>query len=114
MTKKSNKKDIESICKKFAEADKMLAQANKDLKYLNDFTRRFEKLTENIETLVTFYTSDDWLDGRNELFDKLPDEVYHSAGEDSIWDAIQEFYCVRIKILKQITDTLHKEIERRC
>lgn len=88
--------------------DLRLVQAEKDLKELAKFEKKFKETEQNIKVLQDFYQSDDWMEGREKLplLTKEDDEYFYSSSEDGIWNTMQDFYQEKIKMLKLITKSL--------
>lgn len=104
---KNSKKSVEELRATFSQADKLLETARKDLDFVKDFISRLAEIDKNLSRLMAFYQDQSWIDGREELFRLLPDENFESAGEDSIWDVSQQFYFLKIKLMKQLTDDFY-------
>lgn len=104
---KNSKKSVEELRATFSQADKLLETARKDLDFVKDFISRLAEIDKNLNRLMVFYQDQSWVEGREELFRLLPDENFESAGEDSIWDVSQQFYFLKIKLMKQLADDFH-------
>lgn len=103
--------EFKALQKSFSEADEQLEIAERDLKFLAEFQGYFEAIEANINRLEEFYYKDNWVDKRERLQKYDPKENFHSTGQDAIWNMSQEFYLRRIKILKQLTDSIHERLE---
>ncbi len=100
-------KNIDEIKTTFQEMDVRLAQVEKDVKEVAKFGNRLKEISKNMKVLQDFYQSEDWLKDRTTLHDNLEgEEYYYSASEDSIWNATQDFYLEKIKLLKQLVKEL--------
>lgn len=100
-------KKIEDIKKAFGEMDERLVQAEKELKEVVKFRKRLKEISKNMDTLQDFYQSEEWLTDRETLHEHLDEnEYYHSAGEDPIWNVVQDFYLEKIKLLQEVAKEL--------
>lgn len=108
-------KDKTSVTKKelvqaFTLADKKLETAQRDLDYLKTFIARFPEIIDNFSRIEEFYHSEIWMQGHESLSRLSADRHFASAGEDSIWDASQQFYFYKLKLLKLLSDDLNKMV----
>lgn len=101
------KNSIDELRTAFSEADKLLETARQDLDFVKGFIARLAEIDANLGRLMAFYQDQKWIDGREELFKLLPDENFESAGEDSIWDVSQQFYFLKIKLMKLLADDFY-------
>src|SRR5699024_3592076 len=104
-------KKLKALRNYFAEADERMEIAERDLKFLAEFQDYFDAIEDNLSQLEGFYYEGDWAEKREVLQNSDPKENFKSTGEDAIWQISQEFYLRRIKILKQLTDSIHKRLE---
>lgn len=101
-------KDLENIKKEFAEADKRMIQAEKDLKTLEAFREEYKRIMKNMNELSNFYFRRDWLEKRTKL-EEADMAEYGAASEDGIWNLHAEFHSQRILMLKLISDDIYNE-----
>lgn len=103
--KKNTPKTLDQLRLTFAEADKKLHQASKDLKEVKQFLKKYKAIQKNIKELENYYHSN-WLEDRTYFYQNIKNESYLSCSEDAIWNTSQEFYQQKIKLLKKIIKTL--------
>lgn len=99
-------KDIEEVKKAFVEADRQLLQAEKDLIYLDECMRRFEKIKDNFAALDNFYFGENWLKYRDILQKNNQDEAFRATGEDEIWNVYTDYKAKKVQLLKLLIDDL--------
>ena len=103
--RKSNKtqKELETI---FTEMDERVNHAENDLEAFRKFIREFKAMDANLKKLTDYYTSGEWL-ADSEKLDGFKSAGYHySAGQDPIWNAMDEFHREKIKLLKLLSRNL--------
>ena len=104
------KKKNDALLEKFATMDRHLHAAKEDLKTMKAFIKTFEDAKQNLNLLQDAYMKGDWMNDRETLFEKFPNEVFESAGEDAVWDTLQEFYYLKIKLMKIFADEVYRAI----
>lgn len=100
----------ESLYQSFTEMEKRLQTAKNDLSEVKTFIRRLSEIQKNIQAMEDFIQTDEWMEGHVNWDKYFPDECLESAGEDGIWDAMQEFYYLKIKLMKILSDDLFSTI----
>lgn len=95
-------KNLEAIKTKALLMDLKLAQAEKDLAYLEEFLSRFKSIRDNMRDLENYYFYDGtWLEERELLEEKCPDFNAGVFSEDGIYNAhVAQYDCVK-QILKE-------------
>lgn len=100
--------DIEEIKKEFAEADKRMFQAEKDLKALESFREEYLRIMENMRELADLYFHRDWLQ-KKYFLEEAGEAEYGAASEDGIWNLHAEFQSQKINMLKVVSDDIYKD-----
>lgn len=109
--KTENKKIInnesESREKFLDKMEEVLESLEADIEHLDKFSKKLKSLEKNIATLSEYYGSDQWLeDYNNTASEKIKNGKYKVTNQDSIFNALQDVYEAKKKILKQIVITL--------
>lgn len=92
----------------FAETDQQVLDAQKSIKYVEGFVDNFQKIRELIESLEEFYFSGDWQEGRDKLEEAGLEHDFLSTGQDEIWNVHVAFHSLKLKLLKEVTESLTK------
>lgn len=98
--------DIEAIKQTFLKMDERARQAEQDLKKLHDFSKTLANVEANIQVLQNFYLSEAWLKNREAVYKDNENTSFYTAGEDPIWNIIQDFNLAKIELLKQLANSL--------
>ncbi|MBV7387991.1 DUF4298 domain-containing protein [Pasteurellaceae bacterium TAE3-ERU1] len=97
-------KSLDDICAEFAQMDRRLAQAQRDLAALAEFEKRWQAAQRNIRALEAFYFDGTWLADIEKL--DAAGKHYASASEDGIWNISTEFHQLKIAWLKRLAKSL--------
>jgi len=101
-------KNVEKLEELFAETDQKLLEAQKAIQYLDNFVNSFQKIRVLLEDLEEFYFSGEWLEGRSKLEELGLDDDFLSTGEDEIWDVHVAYHSLKLRLLKEVSDSLTK------
>lgn len=108
-----NQKSLAQLRQTFAEMDARARQAEQDLEQMKQFIARFEAIEENRQALEAYYLGE-WMDDVD-AYEALrasasetqePEEHFYCTGQDAIWNAAQDLYAERIKLLKLLAASL--------
>lgn len=100
--------DLEQIKKEFAEADKRMEQAEKDLKALESFREEYKRIMENMRELTDLYFHRNWLE-KKYFLEEAGQAEYGAASEDGIWNLHAEFHSQKINMLKLVSDDIYND-----
>lgn len=81
-----------------AQMEERLLQAEADAKFLRDVNKRLKKIDKNADELIA-YSYSEWLDDYNDF---SSDTHYRILEQDPLFNAIQDIYEEKIRLLKQI------------
>lgn len=99
-------KNLDTICQTLAQMDERTRQAERDLETFHAFIEKFTQIETNLAVLTQYYHSQDWLDDTEYLAREAPELHFYSAGQDPIWNVAQSIYQAKIKLLKQLAQSL--------
>ncbi|MDO5666564.1 MAG: DUF4298 domain-containing protein [Alcaligenaceae bacterium] len=108
-----NQKSLEQLRRIFSEMDVRTRQAEQDLEQMQQLITRFEAIEENRKALENYYLGE-WMDDVDAYevlriidADKQdPEEHFYCTSQDAIWNAAQDLYAERIKLLKLLAESL--------
>lgn len=104
---KKTKKSMEEISRILTVMDEKTVQAEKDLLEIQNFLQRFEEIENNVNALIAYYHSPEWMEDTERFHaQNSDDEYHHSASEDAIWNATQGIYVEKIKLLKRLANSI--------
>ena len=95
-------KNLDEIRQRLSEMDERTHQAEKDVQEMVQFLQRFQEMDANIKALEAYYHSS-WMEDVDVLYaQEDTDEHFYSASQDAIWNATQDMYVEKIKLLKAL------------
>ena len=114
--KNAENKSAEQLRELFAAMDVRTHQAEQDVLELTRFIQRFQEIDRNIKALEAYY-HDSWLEDVEAWehlqakavpisSDELANEHFYCTGQDAIWNAAQDFYAQKIKLLKILANSI--------
>ncbi len=98
-------KKLEQIKSNCQAIDKILLQAEKDFKEIQQISERLKTFSEKMEQLENFYFNDDWQKNR-ELLEQHNQDNFYCTSEDGIWNLSVAYREERIKLIKQLVQEL--------
>lgn len=101
---KSNK-TIDEIREELKSTDQQLVLLEEGLKRMEHFIQNFEKMQSISNNILKYYHSD-WDKDVTTFHNETELEHFESSNQDSIWNTTQEFYRLKIELLKKITQSL--------
>ncbi len=98
-------KNLEQIKNNCQAIDKILLQAEKDFKEIQQISERLKTFSEQMKKLEDFYFNDDWQKNR-ELLEQHNQDDFYCTSEDGIWNLSVAYREERIKLIKQLVQEL--------
>lgn len=102
---KSSEKTIEEIRLKFQEMDGLLHRLEAGLSEIEQFSKSFD-IIDQIDKEIQRYYRSDWDSDVTKFHEHTDREHYNCSNQDSIWNATQELYDKKIKLLKKIMTSI--------
>lgn len=114
--KNAESKSAEQLRELFAAMDVRTYQAEQDVLELTQFIQRLQEIDQNIKALEAYY-HDSWLEDIEaweqiqanstlKSADELADEYFYCTNQDAIWNAAQDIYVQKIKLLKILANSI--------
>lgn len=100
-----SRRTLDEIRSKFVETDQKLITLEQDLKRFGQFIEEFEKMDKLSKEIEQYYHTD-WDDDVRRFHQETQSEHFETANQDSIWNATQDLYRLKIELLKKITNSL--------
>lgn len=102
----SKAKNLDEIRQRLSEMDKRTHRAEKDVQEMVQFLQRFQEMDANIKALEAYYHAS-WMEDVDTLYaQEDSDEHFYSASQDAIWNATQDMYVEKIKLLKSMMNSI--------
>ncbi|PID94178.1 MAG: nucleoside-diphosphate sugar epimerase [Bacteroidetes bacterium] len=102
---KDKMKSIEEIKASCKEIDKVLFEAEKEFKEIEEINQRLKEFSEKMAIIENFYFNGDWQKDREEL-EKENEDNFYCMSEDGIWNLSVAYQQERLKIVKQLVAEL--------
>ncbi|MDO5680632.1 MAG: DUF4298 domain-containing protein [Pelistega sp.] len=102
----SKAKNLDEIRQRLSEMDERTHRAEKDVQEMVQFLQRFQEMDANIKALEAYYHAS-WMEDVDTLYaQEDSDEHFYSASQDAIWNATQDMYVEKIKLLKAMMNSI--------
>lgn len=98
-------KTIDEIRLKFKEVDELLDEFEIGLKKIEQFSDSLNRIDEIRQEILQYYHGD-WDADVIKFHNETHFEHFKCSNQDSIWNITQDFYKLKIELLKKIANSL--------